>query len=440
MNASAAKEAIDLGREWARRRAGTGSSATTAPRTSSGCAARSASSTRSRAAAPRSSGGCCTSEDYVAALGALTGSQAVQMVQGRPARRSTSPAGRSRPTRNLAGADLPRPEPLPGEQRARGGAPASTTRSLRADQIDVGRGRRRRSTGSRRSSPTPRPASAAPLNAFELMKAMIEAGAAGVHFEDQLASEKKCGHLGGKVLVPTAPVHPDADRGAPRRRRARRPDAARRPHRRRRGDAAHERRRRARPPVPHRRAHRRGLLPRPRRARGGDRARARLRAVRRPHLDARPSTPDLGEAREFAEAIHAEFPGKLLAYNCSPSFNWKRHLDDDDDRARSSASSARWATASSSSRSPASTRSTTSMFELAQGYARRGHDRLRRAAGARVRARGATATPRRATSARSAPATSTRSRRPSPAARARRSRSRARPRRRSSSGNGAAHR
>ena len=70
------------------------------------------------------------------------------------------------------------------------------------------------------------------------------------------------------------------------------------------------------------------------------------------------STPDLDEARAFAEAIHAEFPGKLLAYNCSPSFNWRKHLDDDADRARSSRSSARWATSSSSSRSPASTRST----------------------------------------------------------------------------------
>ena len=71
-----------------------------------------------------------------------------------------------------------------------------------------------------------------PLNAYEIMKSFIEAGAAAVHFEDQLSSEKKCGHLGGKVLVPTAPAHPHAGRGAARRRRLRRADADRRAHRR----------------------------------------------------------------------------------------------------------------------------------------------------------------------------------------------------------------
>ena len=124
-----------------------------------------------------------------------------------------------------------------------------------------------------------------PLNAFELMKGMIEAGAAAVHFEDQLASEKKCGHLGGKVLVPTgqfirtllaARLAADV-MGVP--------TLARRPHRRRLGEAADERRRRARPRVPDRRAHTRGLLPRPRRRRGGDRPRPRVRAVRRSRLD-----------------------------------------------------------------------------------------------------------------------------------------------------------
>ena len=82
-----------------------------------------------------------------------------------------------------------------------------------------------------------------PLNAFELMKAMIEAGAAGVHFEDQLASEKKCGHMGGKVLIPTAGRHPEAGRGAPGGRRDGRADAAHRAHRRQRRAPAHQRHR-----------------------------------------------------------------------------------------------------------------------------------------------------------------------------------------------------
>ena len=86
-----------------------------------------------------------------------------------------------------------------------------------------------------------------PLNAFELMKSYIEAGAAAVHFEDQLSSEKKCGHLGGKVLDPDEPVRPHADRCAARRGRARRADAHRRAHRRALGLAPHERHRRERP-------------------------------------------------------------------------------------------------------------------------------------------------------------------------------------------------
>ena len=107
-----------------------------------------------------------------------------------------------------------------------------------------------------------------PLNAFELMKAMIEAGAAGVHFEDQLASEKKCGHMGGKVLVPTSAVRPHARRRAARRRRLRRAHPPGGPHRRRQREAPPLRRRPARPRV-HRpgRADARGLLPAPRRAR-----------------------------------------------------------------------------------------------------------------------------------------------------------------------------
>jgi len=167
-----------------------------------------------------------------------------------------------------------------------------------------------------------------PLNAYELMRGMIEAGAAGVHYEDQLASEKKCGHLGGKVLVPTgqfirtltaARLAADVC-GVPSVLIAR-------------TDALSAQ-----------------LLtsdhdPRDREFLTGERTPEGFFQVRdglepviqrslayAPYADVlwfETSTPDMEEARQFAEAIHAEFPGKLLAYNCSPSFNWKKHLDDD---------------------------------------------------------------------------------------------------------------
>ncbi len=167
-----------------------------------------------------------------------------------------------------------------------------------------------------------------PLNAFELMKAMIEAGAAGVHFEDQVASEKKCGHMGGKVLVPTSQfirtlvaarlaadvmdvptiliARTDADSA-----RLILSDVDPRDHEFIvRGERTSE-----------------GFF----HLRGGlDCAIARGLAYA-PYADliwCETSTPDLEEARRFAEAIHARFPGKLLAYNCSPSFNWKKNLDD----------------------------------------------------------------------------------------------------------------
>ena len=165
------------------------------------------------------------------------------------------------------------------------------------------------------------------LNAFELMKAMIEAGAACVHFEDQLSSAKKCGHLGGKVLVPTgeaiqklvaARLAADV-MGVPTLIMAR-TDA----------DSAH-------------------LLtsdidPRDREFLTGERTPEGFFCIRggiesaiaraiayAPYADliwCETSEPDLEEARRFAEAVHAKFPGKLLAYNCSPSFNWKKKLDD----------------------------------------------------------------------------------------------------------------
>jgi isocitrate lyase len=170
-----------------------------------------------------------------------------------------------------------------------------------------------------------------PLNAFELMKAMIEAGAAGVHFEDQLASEKKCGHLGGKVLVPTqafirtlnaARLAADVC-GVPTLLLARTDahsaslitsDIDERDHRFiDRGQRTPEGLFRLKQGITHSVQH---AI-----ARGLSYA---------PYADLlwwETSEPDLGEAREFAEEVHRHFPGKLLAYNCSPSFNWRAKLD-----------------------------------------------------------------------------------------------------------------
>ena len=266
-------------------------------------------------------------EDYVSALGALTGGQAVQMVKA--GLKAIYLSGwQVAADGNLAGQTYPDQSLYPVNS-----VPAVVRRInnalLRADQI---------SWTEDNTAPDPHflaPIVAdaeagfgGPLNAFELMRAMIAAGAAGVHWEDQLASEKKCGHMGGKVLVPTSQhirtlnaarlaadicdvpsliiartdslaanlVTSDVDE-----RDARFATGERTPE---------------------------GFY---RITPGPEAAIARSLAYA-PYCDllwVETATPDLAFAREFADALHREFPDKMLAYNCSPSFNWKATLDDD---------------------------------------------------------------------------------------------------------------
>jgi len=262
---------------------------------------------------------------YVAALGALTGGQAVEMVKA--GLKAIYLSGwQVAADANLAGHTYPDQSLYPANS-----VPQAVRRInnalQRADQIAWAEGE----AGTYWLAPIVADAEAGfggPLNAFELMKAMIEAGAAGVHFEDQLASEKKCGHLGGKVLVPTeqfirtlTAARLAADVLNVPTVLIARTDA----------DSAtlltSDIDPRDRPFVTGERTAEGFFHVRP----GLDSAIARALSYA-PHADVlwcETSHPDLGEARDFAEAIHERFPGKLLTYNCSPSFNWKRNLDDD---------------------------------------------------------------------------------------------------------------
>jgi malate synthase len=264
-------------------------------------------------------------EPYVHALGALTGNQAVQMVKaglkaiylsGWQVAADANSAGQTYPDQSLYPANSV-PEAVRRINRA----------LQRADQIEHSEGK----DGTYWFAPIVADAEAGfggPLNAFELMKAMIEAGAAGVHFEDQVASEKKCGHLGGKVLVPTstfvrtlAAARLAADvMGVPTILVARTDAEGAKlvmsdvdPY-----DA---------PFIEKGERTAEGFY----RTRSGVEAALARGLAYAPYADViwcETQTPDLREARRFAEGIHAKFPGKLLAYNCSPSFNWKKNLDD----------------------------------------------------------------------------------------------------------------
>jgi isocitrate lyase len=271
------------------------------------------------------------SEDYINALGALTGGQAVEMVKA--GLRAIYLSGWQ------VAADANLSEQVYPDQSlyAANSVPAVVRRInnalRRADQIEWAEAVKAGRTDGHREWMVPIVADAeagfgGALNVFELMKAMIEAGAAGVHFEDQLSSEKKCGHMGGKVLIPTsqhirtlnaARLAADVC-GVPTLIVARTDslganlltsDVDPRDQAFTTGERSPEGFYYVRP--------------------GMDIAVARGLAYA-PYSDliwCETSTPDLDEARTFAEAIKAEHPDKMLAYNCSPSFNWKKHLDDE---------------------------------------------------------------------------------------------------------------
>ena len=261
---------------------------------------------------------------HIHALGALTGNQAMQQV--RAGLQAIYCSGwQVAADANDAGAMYPDQSLYPAHSVPMVVRKINNTLQ-RADQIEHAEGKANRHW----FAPIVADAEAGfggPLNAFELMKAMIEAGAAGVHFEDQLSSEKKCGHLGGKVLIPTGQfirtlvaarlaadvsdvptliiARTDADSAT-----LITSDSDPRDH-----------------PF---------IKDEPRTAEGFFHIKNGVEmAIARaceyaPYADllwCETSTPDIEEARQFAEGVHKKFPGKMLMYNCSPSFNWEKHLD-----------------------------------------------------------------------------------------------------------------
>ncbi len=264
---------------------------------------------------------------YVQTLGAYTGNQAVQMVKAGLEAIYLS-GWQVAADANLAGQVYPDQSLYPANS-----VPAVVKRLnqalQRADQIDCLEGR----SDTYWFAPILADAEAGfggPLNAFELMKAMIEAGAAGVHFEDQLASEKKCGHLGGKVLVPMQSfirtlnaARLAADVSGTSTLLLARTDA----------ESAQlitsDVDERDHPFIEKGERTAEGFH-RIKKGKGLDYCIARGLAYA-PYADLmwwETSKPDLDGARRFAEAIHKEYPDKLLAYNCSPSFNWRAKLDE----------------------------------------------------------------------------------------------------------------
>jgi isocitrate lyase len=263
-------------------------------------------------------------EPYIPCLGALTGAQAVQMVKA--GLKSIYMSGwQVAADGNLSGQTYPDQSLYPSNS-----VPNLVRRLnnalIRADQITAVEGKR----SINWYVPIVADAEAGfggPLHAFELMKAMIEAGAAGVHFEDQLAAEKKCGHLGGKVLVPTsqfiktliaARLASDVC-GVPTIIIAR-TDALNATLLTSDIDPLDK-------PFIHGERTEEGYF----RVKDGMAPVIARSLAYAPYADLlwfETATPNLQEAETFAKAIHEKFPGKPLAYNCSPSFNWKKHLDD----------------------------------------------------------------------------------------------------------------